>query len=151
MFVSPDTGLAQPRDLYSISGVCADLPHDFPLVVFTFPLLTFAAAVEGLSSYFVFATIVGESACVHENTPARSGTIGRRLDLRSQWDPLLRVLPACRWYAPRVVALRVEQHIIQRMTVRFLSQSVDGGVIVGVPVDAIGDVLVVRSRRLFFL
>ena len=42
-------------------------------------------------------------------------------------------------------ALRVEQHIIQRMTVRFLSPSVDDGVIVGVPVDAIGDVLVVRS------
>ena len=55
------------------------------------------------------------------------------------------MLPACRWYAPRVVALRVEQHIIQRMTVRFLSPSVDDGVIVGVPVDAIGDVLVVRS------
>ena len=121
VFVPPDTGLAQPRDLYSISGVCADLPHDFPLVVFTFPLLTFAAAVEGLSSYFVFATIVGESACVHENTPTRRRTIGGLIRprlcyvrfsahcvlfllgrLRRGWNSLLPVLPACRWYAPRV-------------------------------------------------
>ena len=50
------------------------------------------------------------------------------------------VLPVCRWYASRVVALRVEEHIIQRMIVRFLSQSVDDGVIVGVAIDVIGDV-----------
>ena len=53
---------------------------------------------------------------------------------------LFLVLPVCRWYASRVVALRVEEHIIQRMIVRFLSQSVDDGVIVGVAIDAIGDV-----------
>ena len=40
---------------------------------------------------------------------------------------------------PRVVALRVKQHIIQRMIVRFLPQFVDDGVIVGVAIDAIGD------------
>ena len=48
-------------------------------------------------------------------------------------------LPACRWYASRVVALRVKQHIIQRMIVHLLSQSVDVGVSVGVAIDAIGD------------
>ena len=53
---------------------------------------------------------------------------------------MFRVLPACRWYASRVVALRVEEHILQRMIVRFLSQSVDDGVIVGVAIDAIGGV-----------
>ena len=41
--------------------------------------------------------------------------------------------------------MRVKQHIIQRMIVRSLSQSAGDGVIVGVTVDAIGDVLVVRS------
>ena len=49
------------------------------------------------------------------------------------------MLPACRWYAPRAVALRVEQHIIQRMTVRSLPWSVDGGVVVVVAIDAVGD------------
>ena len=56
-------------------------------------------------------------------------------------NPLFLVLPVCRWYASSVVALRVKQHIIQRMIVRFLSQPVDDGVIVGVALDAIGDVL----------
>ena len=51
------------------------------------------------------------------------------------------MLPAGRRYAASVVALRVKQHIIQRMIVRFLSQPVDDGVIVGVALDAIGDVL----------
>ena len=50
------------------------------------------------------------------------------------------VRPACHWYASRVVAMRVKRHIIQRMIVRFLSQSVDDGVIVGVAIDAIGGV-----------
>ena len=39
-----------------------------------------------------------------------------------------------------MVVLRVKEHIIQRMIVRFLSQSVDVGVIVGVAIDAMGDV-----------
>ena len=38
------------------------------------------------------------------------------------------------------VVLRVKQHIIQRMIVRFLSQSVDVGVIVGVAIGGSGDV-----------
>ena len=48
------------------------------------------------------------------------------------------MLPDCRWYVSRVVALRVEQHIIQRMPVRFLSQSVDDGGVVGVAVNVVG-------------
>ena len=50
------------------------------------------------------------------------------------------MLPACHWYASRVVAMRVKQHIIQRMIVRFLSQSVGVGVLVGVAIGGIGDV-----------
>ena len=50
------------------------------------------------------------------------------------------MLPVCRWYASRVVALRVKQHIIQRVIVRLLSQSVGVGVIVGVAIGGIGDV-----------
>ena len=53
---------------------------------------------------------------------------------------MLRVLPACRWYASRVAALSVKQHLIQRMIVHLFPQSVDIGVIVGVAIDAIGDV-----------
>ena len=50
------------------------------------------------------------------------------------------MLPACRWCASRVVAMRVEQHIIQRMSVRLLPWSVDDGVVVVVAIDAVGDV-----------
>ena len=53
---------------------------------------------------------------------------------------MFRVLPACRWYASRVFALRVKQHITQRMIVHLLSQSVDVGVVVGVALDAVGGV-----------
>ena len=64
------------------------------------------------------------------------------------------MLPDCRWYASRVAVVSVGQHIIQRMIVRFLSQSVDDGVIFGVAVDAIGGVspagmTACRSSRLW--
>ena len=49
VFVSPDTGLAQPRDLYSISGIYADLRHDLPLVVLTFSIHTSVVTASGAS------------------------------------------------------------------------------------------------------